>query len=126
MQADRRLVQHEQRVDQRRAERGRQIDTLDFAARQRARLPVEREIAEAYVVEIVEARADLAEQEIRGFIERLRKLQLLEERACALQRQKHDVVNGESGQRAQRFVAPLHASRTKALFWRQRFVCEVA
>jgi hypothetical protein len=32
MQADRRLVEHEQRIDQRRAERGRQVDALHFAA----------------------------------------------------------------------------------------------
>jgi hypothetical protein len=49
MQADRRLVEHEQRVDQRRAERRRQIDPLHFAAGQRARLPIEREIAETDV-----------------------------------------------------------------------------
>ena len=47
MQPDRRLIQHEQRVDQRRAERRRQIDPLHFAAGQRARLAVERQIAEA-------------------------------------------------------------------------------
>ena len=36
MQADARLVEHEQRVDERRAERRRQIDALHLAARQRA------------------------------------------------------------------------------------------
>src|SRR5688572_13680438 len=48
MQADGRLVQHEQRVDQRSAERGSQIDALDFAARERARLAVERQVTQAH------------------------------------------------------------------------------
>ncbi len=51
MQADRRLVEHEQRVDERGAERGREVDALDLAARQRARLAVEREIAEPDVAQ---------------------------------------------------------------------------
>ncbi len=45
MQADARLVEHEQRIDERRAERRRQIDALHLAARQRPRLPIEREVA---------------------------------------------------------------------------------
>ena len=49
MQADRGLIEHEQRVDQRGAERGGQIDALHLAARERARLAVERQIAEADV-----------------------------------------------------------------------------
>ncbi len=109
MQADGGLVQHEQRVHERRAGRGRQVDALDFAARERARLAIQRQIAQADVVQIVEARADLTEQQVRRFIERLRQLELLEERAGALQRQQHHVVDREAGQRARRLVAPLHA-----------------
>ncbi len=52
MQADRRLIQHKQRVDQRRAERRRQIDALHFAAGQRARLAIEREVTQAHIQQI--------------------------------------------------------------------------
>ena len=89
MQADRRLVEHEQRVDQRGAERGGEIDALHFAAGQRARLAVEREIAEADIVQIVEARADLAEQQIGRFVERLRQ-------AAALRRTSRARSSGSS------------------------------
>ena len=63
MQADARLVEHEQRVDQRRAERGRQVDALDLAAGERARLAVERQIAQAHVAKEARAGADLGEQQ---------------------------------------------------------------
>ena len=67
VQADRGLVQHEQRVHQRGAERGGEVDALHFAARERARLPVERQVAQADVAEVLEPRADLGEQEIGRF-----------------------------------------------------------
>jgi hypothetical protein len=51
MQADARLVEHEQRFDQRRAERRGEVDPLHFAARQRAALPVERQVAEPHVAQ---------------------------------------------------------------------------
>ncbi len=70
MQADGRLVEHEQRVDQRGAERGGEVDALHLAARQRARLAVEREIAQPDLVEVGEARADLGEQQIGRLIQR--------------------------------------------------------
>ena len=59
MQADRRLVEHEQGIDQRGAERGGEVDALDLAARERAALPVERQVADADVAEIAQARPDL-------------------------------------------------------------------
>ena len=69
MQANARLVENVECVDQRRAERGGEIDALDFAAAERARLPVEREIAKADVHQIPEARANLAQQQIGRFVE---------------------------------------------------------
>ena len=42
VQADRRLVEHVERADQRRAERRREVDALRFAARQRRRQAIER------------------------------------------------------------------------------------
>jgi hypothetical protein len=60
MQADRGLIEHEQRIHQRGAERGGQIDALDLAAGQSARLTIEREVAEADLAQIGEPRAYLA------------------------------------------------------------------
>ena len=51
VQADRRLVQHVERADERRAERRRQVDALRFAARERRRQPIERQVVEADVAE---------------------------------------------------------------------------
>ena len=59
VQADRRLVEHVERADQRRPERGRQVDPLRLAARQRRRQPVERQVVEADVAQESEPAADL-------------------------------------------------------------------
>ena len=85
MQADRRLVEHEQGVDQRGAERGRQVDALDLAAGERAALPVEREVADADVAEVAQARADLVVQERERVLGRAaaRCAQAVEERRAA-------------------------------------------
>ncbi len=98
MQADRRFVEHEQRVHQGRAERGCEIDPLHFAAGQRARLPVQRQITQAHLVQVVEPRADLADQHVGGFIERPRQFQRIEQQFGAFQRQQHDVVQGQARQ----------------------------
>ena len=70
MQADRRLIEHEQRVHQRGAQRRSQIDPLDFTARQRARLAIEREIPQPHFAQVRKARAHLAQQQIRRLVER--------------------------------------------------------
>ena len=59
VQADRRLVEHVQRADQRRAERRREVDALRFAARQRRRQAIERQVIEADVAQEAEAALDL-------------------------------------------------------------------
>src|SRR5438552_3760909 len=74
VEADAGLIEDVKGVDERRAERGGEVDPLDFAAAEGARLPVEREIAEANVHEVPEARADLAKQQIGRFVERRRQL----------------------------------------------------
>ena len=61
MQADRRLVQHVQRVDQRRPERRGQIDALRLAARQRRRQPVERQVVEPHVGQEAQPAPNLAQ-----------------------------------------------------------------
>ena len=53
MQADARLVHDEERVDERGAETGREVDALHFAAAQGAGGAVEREIADADFAEII-------------------------------------------------------------------------
>ena len=65
MQADARLVEDEERVHQRRAEAGREIHALHFAAAERARGAIEREIAEADFAEIAQPRDDLVAQHLR-------------------------------------------------------------
>jgi len=55
VQADRRLVEHVERVDQRRAERGREADALRLAAGQRRRQAGESQIVEADVGEELQA-----------------------------------------------------------------------
>ena len=93
MQPDRRLVEHEQRVDERRAERGGEVDPLHFAAGERARLAVEGEVAQAHLAEVREAGADLGEQEVRRLVERRGQLERREERPQALDREQHEVVD---------------------------------
>ena len=64
MQADAGLVEHEQRVDERSAERGGQVDALYFAARQRAALAIQRQIADAHVDQVLQAGGDLFVQQL--------------------------------------------------------------
>jgi hypothetical protein len=59
VEADGRLVEHEEGPRQRRPERRREPRALRLAARERARLPVEREVPEAHLVEVAEARREL-------------------------------------------------------------------
>ncbi len=66
VEADRGLVEHEERVDERRAERRREVDPLDLAARERARLPIERQVAETDRVEVRQSRRELLDDEPHG------------------------------------------------------------
>ena len=61
VQADGRLVEHVERVDQRRSERGRQVDALRLAARQRRRQPVERQVVEPDVAQKLQPLLDFLE-----------------------------------------------------------------
>ncbi len=71
VQADRRLVQHKQCVDQRGAERGREVDALYLAARKRAALPVQREVAYADITKVFEPRLDFLKQGLQRFLLRV-------------------------------------------------------
>ncbi len=65
MQPDRRLVEHVQHAGQIGADLRRQTDALSFAARQRRRAAIQREIADADVVQEAQPLADLP-QHARG------------------------------------------------------------
>ena len=65
VQADRRLVEHVERVDELRAERVRQSDALRLAAGQRSRRAMHRQVVEPDVAEELHAVARLLEN-VRG------------------------------------------------------------
>ena len=107
VQADRRLVEDEQGVDERGAERGRQVDALHLAARERAALAVEREVADADVAEVAQPRPHFVEEELERFVEQAaRQRQAIEEAADAVDRQHHQVVHGEAGHRLELLARP--------------------
>jgi len=68
VQADAGLVEHEQGVDQGCAQRGGEVDALDFTAAQGAALAVQCEVANADVTQVFEARGDFFEQQLEGFV----------------------------------------------------------
>jgi hypothetical protein len=65
VEADGGLVQHVERVRERRAERVRQLDALRLAARQRARQAVEREVVQVHALEESKARFELGQHRAR-------------------------------------------------------------
>ncbi len=109
VQPDRRLVEHEERVHQRSAERGGEVDALHLAAGQGARLAVEREVAEAHLAQVAQPRADLGEQQLGRLVERRGQRQAREELRGAIDRQQHRVVDRQSGQRRELAAAPFGA-----------------
>ena len=96
VQADRRLVKHEQGVNKVRAECRREIHALHFAARERAALPVEREIPESHIDQIGKPRSDLLDHKLPGLVAHF-TLEHVEEGLQPLDRQQHQVMNRESG-----------------------------
>ncbi len=123
MQPDARFVEHEQGLRERRAERRRQVDPLHLAARQRAALPVERQVAEPDVAQVFQARAHLGEQQLQCVVEqRARQADVVEEAADALDRQQHQVVHGQARQRLELRAAPVDAARHEAAGRREHAV----
>ena len=126
VQPDARLVEHEQGVHQRGAQRGGQVDALDLAAGEGARLAVQGEVAEADVGEVAEAGADLGQEQPGGFVEGGAQAQPVEEGPAAVERQAHHVVDAQprlAGEgafvegrfgRAVRGCAPERAPRLRA------------
>ena len=93
VQADGGLVQHEERIDERGAQRRGQVDALDLAARQRARLAVERQVAQAHGIEEAQPRADLGDEQFCGLIQRCGQLQRLHKIAERVDGHQHQVVD---------------------------------
>ena len=110
MQADRRLIQHEQGVGERSAQRRGEIDTLHLTAGQRARLPVQRQITQTDIRQILEPRADLGQQHGGGFVGHLRQTQRTQALAHGGERQQHQIVHGEARQMCEFFGIKPHAA----------------
>ena len=68
VQANARFVHNKESVDKRCSEARGKVHALDFAAAQRARRAIEREIADADLAEIVQACADFVTQHLSGFV----------------------------------------------------------
>ena len=64
------LVEHVEHARERAAERRRERHPLRLAARERARLPAERQVAEAHVHQEAQPAADLVKHLLRGRVER--------------------------------------------------------
>ena len=62
MQANTRLIEHKQSIDQGSAQSGRQIDALHFTSAQSAALSVQCQIANAHVAQVFQARANFIQQ----------------------------------------------------------------
>ncbi|MPM35769.1 hypothetical protein SDC9_82363 [bioreactor metagenome] len=134
VQADAGFIEHEQRVHQRRAQRRRQVDALHLATRERAALPVQREVANAHVAQVLQARGNFGVQQLQrlgravlqgifGSIARPTCVSSYhirskpgEEATQPLQRQQHQVVQAQAGQRLQLRTCPGHALGHAALF----------
>ena len=133
VQADAGLVEHEQRVHQRGAQRRGEVDALHLAAREGAALPVQREVANAHVAQVLQTRGNFGVQQLQrlgravlqGFFGSSARPTCAssyhirsepgEEAAQALQRQQHQVVQAQAGQRLQLRACPGHALGHAAL-----------
>ena len=95
MESDARLVEHEQGVDERCPEGGGEVDALDLAAAQGARLPVEGEVSEADLDEIAKPRAKLLEKEGRRLAGGGGGAEVLDEREAPVEREGAKLVDVE-------------------------------
>ena len=97
VQADARLVKDEQRVDERCAETGRQVDALDLAAGERAGRPVQIQVSKANGDQVTQPRDDLLLQHFRAGIIR-REGQRSHDRLQPRDRELRQLGQVESGQ----------------------------
>ena len=114
MQTDRRLIENEQCIDQRSAESGGQVNTLNFSAGERAALTVKIEVTETDFREVTQAGADFVEQHAAAFFERRRKFELIEEDSESFDREQHQVTDIQSGQIAKHGIGESCVGRAPA------------
>ena len=79
MQTDAGFVEDIEDAHQARANLGGQMDALGFAAAERTALAIEREVAQADVLEETQPRADFFDEIVSNFLLELRQLQTGEE-----------------------------------------------
>ena len=121
MQADAGFIQHKQRVHERGAQRRGEVDALHLPAGERAALPIQRQITQAHVTQVIQPGADLGQQQFERLIGGTAGGRCgvggdqVEELAQARQRQQHQIVDGEAGQRFKLGAAPRHALRQETL-----------
>ena len=96
MEADAGLVEDEKGIDEGCSEAGREVDALDFTARERAGGSVEREVAEADLAEVVDAGNDLLVNKARTGI-RCWKFERLQNRRKALEWKRGDISDRQTG-----------------------------
>ena len=110
VQPDAGLVQHEQGVDQGRAQCGGEVNTLHLAAAEGAALPVQRQVTQAHLAQVLQAVADFIEQQLERIVEHAgRQGQAVEEAAQPRQGKAHQVVQAQAVEGFQLLVGPLHA-----------------
>ena len=114
VQADGGLIEDEERVDQRGAQCGGEVDALHFAAGERARLAVEREVVQAHVAQEAQPGADLGHQQLGGFVQRGGQVQAGHQPVQPVDGQQHEVVQGEARQGVELGVGPLRAHGAEA------------
>ena len=115
VQADRGLVQHEQGVDEAGAQGGGEVDALHLAAAERAALPIQRQVVQPHVAQILQARADLVQQELQRHVKHgARQRQPIEEAAQALDGELHQVVQAQARQGLELRARPVDADRHEA------------
>ena len=93
MQADARFVQNIQHARQAAAYLRCQTDALRFAAAQRPRASVERQVIKAYVVEELQARHNLLQYLMRNYLLLRRQLQLCKELQAVAHRQRSNLAD---------------------------------
>jgi hypothetical protein len=97
VEADRRLVQHVQCADQRRAERRGQVDALRFAAGQRRRQAIQAQIVEADVAQEHQPAPDLLQHLLGDRRLFLGERQRFEECLRLAHRERRDAIDGAAG-----------------------------
>src|SRR5437879_1910383 len=97
MQADTRLIENIEHTDQSGADLRGQPDALRLAAAQRAALPIQGQIAQAYVAQKPEPRTNLLDDIIGDFFLKLRQLQLSKKLPGVVNRKRANVHDRPSG-----------------------------